>query len=102
MIRRPPRSTLFPYATLFRSRRPAAAPRGDRGHGGVARGGGAREEAEPAGEAAGQRPDRAGGRRSEEHKAETQSRQYFVFRLFPEKKKTFCSSPSHFWSFTIT
>src|SRR5947209_20494029 len=65
MIRRPPRSTLFPYTTLFRSRRRshhrpplAARGRGDR------------------------RP-----LRSEEHTSELQSRQYLVCRLLLEKKK---------------
>src|SRR3712207_7433805 len=87
MIRRPPRSTLFPYTTLFRS----PTPRGDAA--GVA-GGGQR----PAGRDA--RPDRArsparapgrsgrgGEARSEEHTSELQSRQYLVCRLLLEKKK---------------
>src|SRR3712207_7040115 len=84
MIRRPPRSTLFPYTTLFRS-------------------GGARSDA-TTGEA---RRSRARGRRtgsrglhtrarrggvddvwrSEEHTSELQSRQYLVCRLLLEKKK---------------
>src|SRR3712207_7768627 len=91
MIRRPPRSTLFPYTTLFRSRlvhlelaaerqqpprevlqrvgvavEPAAVRVDRRQVGGVA---------EPAG-------------RSEEHTSELQSRQYFVCRLLVEKKNT--------------
>src|SRR2546430_6368926 len=52
MIRRPPRSTLFPYTTLFRSPAPAApadAARGDRGHELSARGGGRRGAALPRG-----------------------------------------------------
>src|SRR3712207_8870921 len=82
MIRRPPRSTLFPYTTLFRScargvlrtryictgddhaeRRPVRPPRRnlDRRHG--------------------------NGSRSEEHTSELQSRQYLVCRLLLEKKK---------------
>src|SRR3712207_7054471 len=102
MIRRPPRSTLFPYTTLFRSgghdRRPLgplgvahldgdraahgqpvpdAAGEGDlvllEGHPGTA------AVAEPA---AGQRRVR-----SEEHTSELQSRQYLVCRLLLEKKK---------------
>src|SRR3712207_7547553 len=78
MIRRPPRSTLFPYTTLFRSRRVQdgerlARPRG----GGRAAGGGRR--------AAPQRDARL--RRSEEHTSELQSRQYLVCRLLLEKKK---------------
>src|SRR3712207_6986839 len=81
MIRRPPRSTLFPYTTLFRSRRarlhrrvsrsrlarralPHLARRNGRGHG-------ARDQ----------------GHRSEEHTSELQSRQYLVCRLLLEKKK---------------
>src|SRR3712207_8767502 len=71
MIRRPPRSTLFPYTTLFRSRRPdrvaAAAP-------GLLLGG----QRAP--------PDRRG--RSEEHTSELQSRQYLVCRLLLEKKNS--------------
>src|ERR1043166_9894532 len=77
MIRRPPRSTLFPYTTLFRSRR---APRDPRAH---------------------RRPAARGGvERSEEHTSELQSRfgiSYAVFCL--KKKKTHyplhCPSLSH-------
>src|SRR5882757_1631381 len=67
MIRRPPRSTLFPYTTLFRScggrtrRRTGAAP------------------------CSGFRP--TSPPRSEEHTSELQSRQYLVCRLLLEKKK---------------
>src|SRR3712207_7984408 len=79
MIRRPPRSTLFPYTTLFRSEiaervaeQVAAEDRqGDRE---------ARERHDPPG-----RPERLG--RSEEHTSELQSRQYLVCRLLLEKKK---------------
>src|SRR3712207_8650823 len=87
MIRRPPRSTLFPYTTLFRSRGVGAAGRGagpgQRGAPGAA---GAAQGA------AGLRahPLRAGARpggRSEEHTSELQSRQYLVCRLLLEKKK---------------
>src|SRR5258707_1121816 len=67
MIRRPPRSTLFPYTTLFRSTRWPASSRAAR---------------------RGRRGRRAGrGRRSEEHTSELQSRQYLVCRLLLEKKK---------------
>src|SRR3712207_8559261 len=84
MIRRPPRSTLFPYTTLFRSeaervrreagrrpllRRPARRLRGDV------------------------------GARSEEHTSELQSRQYLVCRLLLEKKNkkiTFSHTQFHF------
>src|SRR3712207_8219043 len=80
MIRRPPRSTLFPYTTLFRSQ-PADAVRRPR-------------PAAPGGLPA-HRPGRpvarrlAGdhGGRSEEHTSELQSRQYLVCRLLLEKKK---------------
>src|SRR5258707_7528330 len=68
MIRRPPRSTLFPYTTLFRSavgaptlrRTNCATPSESRAH----------------------------AERSEEHTSELQSRQYLVCRLLLEKKKT--------------
>src|SRR5437764_4940746 len=63
MIRRPPRSTLFPYTTLFRSR----APPGREGPG------------------RGSYPFTAG--RSEEHTSELQSPMYLVCRLLLEKKK---------------
>src|SRR3712207_8835245 len=88
MIRRPPRSTLFPYTTLFRSlpRDRAVAERG--------RDPGARDGAHAAGV---RRVDRrralrrlrqrdAARRRSEEHTSELQSRQYLVCRLLLEKK----------------
>src|SRR5258707_9479927 len=76
MIRRPPRSTLFPYTTLFRSLDGHHLRRGGRRHGvdRPGRGGGHR--------ARGQR-----GERSEEHTSELQSRQYLVCRLLLEKKK---------------
>src|SRR3712207_8767104 len=92
MIRRPPRSTLFPYTTLFRSsardvrvlRSPeplkVCSPRGQHP---IA------DQAQP--------PEREGARtqqggqvvaeRSEEHTSELQSRQYLVCRLLLEKKK---------------
>src|SRR3712207_7846420 len=84
MIRRPPRSTLFPYTTLFRSAR--GGPAVGRGHWG-ARGG-----AEwGAWDAVGRNPAPRGppgvGERSEEHTSELQSRQYLVCRLLLEKKK---------------
>src|SRR3712207_7571891 len=80
MIRRPPRSTLFPYTTLFRSRaRAALRRRGDRACGGRL---GPRAPLSPGGLRAARR---AGG--SEEHTSELQSRQYLVCRLLLEKKK---------------
>src|SRR3712207_8388623 len=97
MIRRPPRSTLFPYTTLFRSARAGANRAGER-------------VAEPARPGERQRADRAeewvvrrhvvsarvhrvdaedlavvGGERSEEHTSELQSRQYLVCCLLLEK-----------------
>src|SRR3712207_7542387 len=101
MIRRPPRSTLFPYTTLFRSRRSTATRCGTsttrsvareggapawrsgaaRGRGGAVRGRSSRVR-----RGAGVGP-RARGPRSEEHTSELQSRQYLVCRLLLEKKK---------------
>src|SRR2546425_3774544 len=92
MIRRPPRSTLFPYTTLFRSssapRRESAADddrAGDHGRGDGRRGGGwlACALAGPA--------RRRGPHRSEEHTSELQSLAYLVCRLLLEKKRTKCS-----------
>src|SRR2546427_2686912 len=79
MIRRPPRSTLFPYTTLFRSsRRPGGAGGGRDGH---PRAGG--------GPAARARVRSAVARavRSEEHTSELQSQSNLVCRLLLEKKK---------------
>src|SRR5689334_24683279 len=72
MIRRPPRSTLFPYTTLFRSRRDAA------GH--------HRRARRRAAGAHPQRP-RPSSTRSEEHTSELQSQFHLVCRLLLEKKK---------------
>src|SRR3712207_8642489 len=102
MIRRPPRSTLFPYTTLFRSEG-RALHRG-RGEPGVAATGARRSRDDVAGqvglgvvrpvedEGRAGTSDRGGGRsgrlrRSEEHTSELQSRQYLVCRLLLEKKK---------------
>src|SRR2546422_5902909 len=82
MIRRPPRSTLFPYTTLFRSSTGAGV--------GVGSGAGAITGAalcsgtssSPAGGAS------STGSRSEEHTSELQSRLHLVCRLLLEKKKT--------------
>src|SRR3712207_8963412 len=92
MIRRPPRSTLFPYTTLFRSARRAlraeAAPAAARHHRRrTAQAGGA----EPLG--ARSRP-----LRSEEHTSELQSRQYLVCRLLLEKKKQYIIHQTSFLS----
>src|SRR3712207_8648703 len=93
MIRRPPRSTLFPYTTLFRSRAerhpaagaagPAAGPPRGAGH----RRGGGRGLRRGGGPGLPARRRSRGGQRSEEHTSELQSRQYLVCRLLLEKKK---------------
>src|SRR5258707_11321932 len=72
MIRRPPRSTLFPYTTLFRSRS-ALEPRRRTAYRGYQ-----------------SSPRHVGPMidRSEEHTSELQSRQYLVCRLLLEKKKS--------------
>src|SRR2546426_6991244 len=91
MIRRPPRSTLFPYTTLFRSADPPATP-GRAAHRAAAAPG-QRHAGDPApygGDRAGERPGGACGRcavRSEEHTSELQSPCNLVCRLLLEKKK---------------
>src|SRR2546423_10761878 len=79
MIRRPPRSTLFPYTTLFRPPTPrapsCAAPPGSGGRW-------------PCAGAARPRQGARWRRRSEEHTSELQSLAYLVCRLLLEKKKT--------------
>src|SRR5258705_6068609 len=83
MIRRPPRSTLFPYTTLFRS-------------------GGCRQGADPrSGSVGALGPARAGGRqgrgpRSEEHTSELQSLRHIVCRLLLEKKRK-CKNVFSVW-----
>src|SRR3712207_8937325 len=92
MIRRPPRSTLFPYTTLFRSHLrpvvdlaqqlrqefqvPARLPNRPQRHRQLAGLLGGLQDAQ-----------RRGVQRSEEHTSELQSRQYLVCRLLLEKKK---------------
>src|SRR5947209_14257537 len=74
MIRRPPRSTLFPYTTLFRSRSKCAS-----------------SKTTPSDRLSGSRWSFwaiLNSERSEEHTSELQSRQYLVCRLLLEKKKT--------------
>src|SRR3989442_7960558 len=83
MIRRPPRSTLFPYTTLFRSHRPRLRQRRASSqscstppslrHGALAPGTARRRRARL---------------RSEEHTSELQSRPHLVCRLLLEKKKS--------------
>src|SRR2546430_12508299 len=74
MIRRPPRSTLFPYTTLFRSTTSPTSRRRGR----------CRRRASPSGRRSGSR------RRSEEHTSELQSQSNLVCRLLLEKKKSPC------------
>src|SRR3712207_7521931 len=81
MIRRPPKSPLFPYPTLFRS--PVAPPPA---RGGTAPGG--RRVGRGVPPVLGGELRAAGRLRSEEHTSELQSRQYLVCRLLLEKKKT--------------
>src|SRR5258705_6469489 len=85
MIRRPPRSTLFPYTTLFRSVCPALArSRGNARLNRVSR---------PSAESIASRPPASVARssmlsrRSEEHTSELQSLRHLVCRLLLEKKK---------------
>src|SRR3712207_8673592 len=87
MIRRPPRSTLFPYTTLFRScSHPAPPARGDQA---VYWKSGRNCIAPPSNPTATAPAASARRRtaRSEEHTSELQSRQYLVCRLLLEKKK---------------
>src|SRR3712207_8712026 len=91
MIRRPPRSTLFPYTTLFRSVRERQSAPPFR----LAGTGAPRSPAHPRPDGGQPRsheapPPRGHGRprrRSEEHTSELQSRQYLVCRLLLEKKQ---------------
>src|SRR2546423_7261081 len=72
MIRRPPRSTLFPYTTLFRSQTPLSS------HG---------RKLLPLAERLAESRISGDNRRSEEHTSELQSLAYLVCRLLLEKKK---------------
>src|SRR2546425_6367970 len=76
MMRRPPRSPLFPYTTLFRSRSGRPRPR---------RSGGSPPRP----------PSRRRSHRSEEHTSELQSLAYLVCRLLLEKKKTSLTNVHH-------
>src|SRR5438874_5038505 len=78
MIRHPPRSTLFPYTTLFRSRELRRHLPLDR-----------RRSAHPPGVDRGRRHQRSSKERSEEHTSELQSRRDLVCRLLLEKKKKY-------------
>src|SRR3712207_7302391 len=94
MIRRPPRSTLLPYTTLFRS---LGFPKRGPARVGGPGDGGPRPLGSPRNDRLGRRPRSGGGHqgrrpertaRSEEHTSELQSRQYLVCRLLLEKKRT--------------
>src|SRR3712207_7158790 len=98
MIRRPPRSTLFPYTTLFRSGREDLRPAESEGEVPGRRAGGqvGRRQRQADGRGVGEHVRRVGEQRerpgqdagrSEEHTSELQSRQYLVCRLLLEKKK---------------
>src|SRR3712207_8110622 len=95
MIRRPPRSTLFPYTTLFRSRVPRSRPPTGESTPAPAtatgRVGEERYAVMPAPASASASPPRSrrpgATPRSEEHTSELQSRQYLVCRLLLEKKR---------------
>src|SRR3712207_7178499 len=88
MIRRPPRSTLFPYTTLFRSF--ADALTGTQQSYLVA--GGSGRTSSFSGVSTTKTASRRAGSRSEEHTSELQSRQYLVCRLLLEKKKKLLNS----------
>src|SRR3712207_7501377 len=81
MIRRPPRSTLFPYTTLFRSKREISSRGWEPPRKAL--------NAQVNPETGRRDPDyhNDSGERSEEHTSELQSRQYLVCRLLLEKKK---------------
>src|SRR3712207_8188302 len=97
MIRRPPRSTLFPYTTLFRSTSGRALPPSARYTARSSPPTSTRKT--PSREASISRPlhtARTPSRgRSEEHTSELQSRQYLVCRLLLEKKKKKQTMKSH-------
>src|SRR3712207_7573111 len=101
MIRRPPRSTLFPYTTLFRSKtatRACHAQWGSREHAG---------KEEPTMFVHAINRQRVRGLvllllRSEEHTSELQSRQYLVCRLLLEKKKKKTTSTQEYAQTTMT
>src|SRR3712207_7108282 len=78
MIRRPPRSTLFPYTTLFRSEVHIVARAAHQEQ---------LKELSSLGVYEAVQPEFEAGIRSEEHTSELQSRQYLVCRLLLEKKK---------------
>src|SRR3712207_6903912 len=93
MIRRPPRSTLFPYTTLFRSE-----PDGDEPfvlHPGEFVLGSTLEVVTVPDDLAARLEGKSSLGRSEEHTSELQSRQYLVCRLLLEKKSSTPPRPRH-------
>src|SRR3712207_7878946 len=96
MIRRPPRSTLFPYTTLFRSggARPTTSTSG------TSKSLPSSKPAQPSAASTGRANTGSPSSRSEEHTSELQSRQYLVCRLLLEKKKntnhTVITQTSHY------
>src|SRR3712207_7432229 len=98
MIRRPPRSTLFPYTTLFRSSARIPAERCRRTDCGLSDGPRACSGNTSARRRRGKERDRSRCCRSEEHTSELQSRQYLVCRLLLEKKKKYntTNNPIHY------
>src|SRR5260370_15614429 len=89
MIRRPPRSTLFPYTTLFRSKKQKAPPFGKINGGAFHRNAGKSDQLWPAALAifAVHSSERTAKMRSEEHTSELQSHLNLLCRLLLEKKK---------------
>src|SRR5258708_17617696 len=89
MIRRPPRSTLFPYTTLFRSQGAQGAQ------------GAESAAADPNADPPASDDEEGGGRgrvRSEEHTSELQSPDHLVCRLLLEKKKNYSTEAQH-WDY---
>src|SRR2546425_4955962 len=91
MIRRPPRSTLFPYTTLFRSLRGKVQRNGAKDK---SRGRPADTMAKPSDAGRSRKQKNA---RSEEHTSELQSLAYLVCRLLLEKKKKKLSTQRHMY-----
>src|SRR2546422_8599589 len=88
MIRRPPRSTLFPYTTLFRSAPgPSTGRIPPKGSGGSSGAGSPNDSASATRPCRNTASSQISGARSEEHTSELQSRLHLVCRLLLEKKK---------------
>src|SRR3712207_6988389 len=98
MIRRPPRSTLFPYTTLFRSRIKDAR----KVHAAAFDSAAALRKAGYHEAAGAMLTTSVMPSRSEEHTSELQSRQYLVCRLLLEKKKKFSPSSFNIMKYAVT